>query len=97
MPLRVVNTNLTPVTLHKSSRNAIAEHISETAICNTTISDQVESGNVHDIELADPLPSDITETERKQFLAFLITLMWLLLIQGEQIYCNITLTQESQP
>ena len=67
----VVNTNLTPVTLHKSSRIAIAEHISETAICNTTISDQVESENVHDIELADPLPSDITETERKQFLAFL--------------------------
>ena len=45
--------------------------INETAICNTTVSDQVKSGNVHDIELAEPLPDDITDAEREQFLAFL--------------------------
>ena len=69
--LRVVNTNLTPVTLHKDSRVALAEGLNETAICNTTLSDQVKSGNVHDIELAEPLPDDITNAEREQFLAFL--------------------------
>ena len=71
VPLRVVNTNLIPVTLHKNSRVAIAEHINETAICNTTISDQTQSENVHEIELAEPLPSDISDAERSQFLAFL--------------------------
>ena len=71
VPLRVVNTNLTPVTLHEDSRVALAEGLNETAICNTTVSDQVKSGDVHDIELAEPLPDDITNAEREQFLAFL--------------------------
>ena len=65
------STNLTPVTLHKDSRAALAEGLNETAICNTTVSDQVKSGIVHDIELAEPLPDDITNAEREQFLAFL--------------------------
>ena len=43
VPLRVVNTNLTPVTLHKDSRVSLAKGLNETAICNATLSDQVKS------------------------------------------------------
>ena len=69
---RVVNTDLTPVTLYKDSKVAIAEGFNETAISNTTVyvSDQVKSANGYDIELAEPLPDDITSTERKKLLAF---------------------------
>jgi len=72
VPLRVVNTTLTPITLHKNSRVAIAEHLNETAICNTTISDQILPEQINEVELAEPLLiDDITEAEKEQFLAFL--------------------------
>ena len=73
VPLRVVNTGLTPATLYRKSRIAIAELINDSNICTTTRSEDCtpSQGPLHNNELplAHPLPDDITNTEKDQFIA----------------------------
>ena len=73
VPLRVVNTSLTPTTLYRNSKIAIAEQINESTICGTVEGEEwvTTEGIRHKPELllAQPLPKDITETEMAQFIA----------------------------
>ena len=75
VPLRVVNTGLTPTTLYKNSRIATAEQINESIICQAvegeeqTFTEGVHEN--HELVLKQPLPDDITETQREQFIALL--------------------------
>ena len=70
--LRVVNTDVSPVTLYKNSKIATAELINDSAICTT--SEQGE-GSVRSDHLAAnvplTLPDDIATTQKEQFLALL--------------------------
>ena len=75
VPLRVVNTGLTPTTLYKNSRIATAEQINESIICQAvegeeqTFTEGIHEN--HELVLKQPLPDDITETQREQFIALL--------------------------
>jgi len=75
VPLRVVNTGLTPATLYRHSRIAIAEPISDFNISSTTetgdCTPSQESLNSNELLMVHPLPDDITSTEREQFIALL--------------------------
>ena len=74
VPLRVVNTSLTPTTLYRNSKIAIAEQINESTICGTVKGEEwVATEGIHhkpELLLAQPLPKDITETEKAQFIAY---------------------------
>ena len=69
VPLRVVNTGLTPTTLYKNSRIATAEQINESIICQAvegeeqTFTEGVHKN--HELVLKQPLPDDVTEAERE--------------------------------
>ena len=75
MPLRVVNTGLTPATLYKNSHIATAEQITESIVCQTVKSKELTStervNKSHELILEQPLPDDIIEAEREQFKALL--------------------------
>ena len=74
IPLRVVNTSLTPTTLYRNSKVAIAEQIIESTIYGTVEGEEWVATGVHhkpELLLAQPLPDDITETEKAQFIALL--------------------------
>ena len=64
VPLRVVNTSLTPTTLYRNSKIAIAEQINESTICGTVEGEEwVATEGIHhkpELLLAQPLPQDIT-------------------------------------
>ena len=47
VPVRVVNTSLTPTTVYKNSRIATAEHISEHTICTARESEAASIGDIH--------------------------------------------------
>ena len=70
VPVRVMNTSLTPTTLYKNSKIATTKHINEHTICTAREDGTPLTDDVHnDLLTAHPLPDDITEAQRKQFLA----------------------------
>ena len=70
--LRVVNTDVSAVTLYKNSTLAKAELIDQAAICSTLAGNgEVPTMEEPDKELTLFLPEDISETQKKQFLALL--------------------------
>ena len=74
LPIRVINLDPLPVTLHKNTKVAIAEIIREEAIC--TASEQgsgVKTTNREtlSIDLQHPLPSDLTDKQKEQFFALM--------------------------
>ena len=56
-PIRIVNLDTVPVTLHKNTKIATAELISDKAICSTSESEQSATDLELDI-LLHPLPQD---------------------------------------
>ena len=70
VPVRIVNTALSPTTLYKNSKIATAEHINDLEVCTTrengSTSDDTE---LNDLLLTHPLPDDITDAQKQQFLA----------------------------
>ena len=66
--------SLTPTTLYRNSKIAIAEQINESTICSTVKGEEwVATEGIHhkpELLLAQPLPKDITETEKAQFIAY---------------------------
>ena len=73
VPLRVVNTSLTLITLYSNRKVAIAEQINEFTICSAVEGEELTSteGITHKCELllAQPLPEDTTEAQKEQFMA----------------------------
>ena len=69
-PIRIVILDTVPVTLYKNTKIATAELISNEAICSTSESEK----STTDLELdtlLHPLPHDITESQKVQFLALM--------------------------
>ena len=69
-PIRMVNLDTVPVTLYNNTKIATAELISDEAICSTSESEQLTTDLELDI-LLHPLPHDITESQKEQFLALM--------------------------
>ena len=70
--LQVVNTDVFAVTLYKNSTLAKAELIDQVAICSTLEGNEELPTTEESIkELTLSLPEDISETQKKQFLALL--------------------------
>ena len=69
--LRVVNTDVSAVTLYKNSTLAKAELIDQAEICITEGNAELPTMEGPDKELTLTLPEDISETQKKQFLALL--------------------------
>ena len=70
--LRVVNTDVSPVTLYKNSTLAKAELIDQEAICSKLEENEdILTMKKPDKELPLYLPEDISETQKNQFLAIL--------------------------
>ena len=70
IPLRLVNSSLAPVTVYKGAKIATAELIHDNNIC-VVMSPSKESNVVNKIDLAHPLPEDLSQSEREKFLALL--------------------------
>ena len=70
MPIRIVNLDTVPVTLYKKIKIVTAELINDEAICSTSESEQLTTDLELDI-LLHPLPHDITESQKEQFLALM--------------------------
>ena len=68
--IRIVNLDTVPVTLCKNTKIVTVELISDEAICSTSESEQSTTDLELDI-LLHPLPHDITETQKEQFLALM--------------------------
>ena len=74
LPILAVNLDPLPVTLHKNKKVANAELIREEAICSTgekeepSKKEMSEEGLIINLQT---LPSDITETQKEQFLALM--------------------------
>ena len=75
LPIRVVNLDPLPVTLHKNTKIANAELIREEAICSAREKELPRNKELAmeelTINLQNPLPSDVTETQKEQFLALM--------------------------
>ena len=74
LPIRVINLDPLPVTLHKNTKVANAEIIREEAIC--TASEQgsgvkMTNKETLSIDLQHPLPSDLTDKQKEQFFALM--------------------------
>ena len=73
VPLRVINISLTSITLYSNSKVGIAEQINVFTICSAVEGEELTSteGIPHKCELllAQPLPEDITEAQKEQFMA----------------------------
>ena len=70
--LRVVNNDVSPVTLYKNSTLAKAELIDQGAICSTLEENEdILTMKKPDKELPLSLPEDISETQKNQFIALL--------------------------
>ena len=70
--LRIVNIDVSPVTLYRNSKIATAELITDSAICNTCEQGEVSASGSYlakDIPLT--LPDDVTAAQKEQFLALL--------------------------
>ena len=72
VPIRVVNLDPLPVTLHKNTKVAEAELNEDEAVCVVNHEDlQSSSAPVTDILLQNPLPNDITNLQKEQFLSLI--------------------------
>jgi len=75
LPVRVVNLDPLPITLHKTTKIAVAKLIREEAICSTSEDEPPRDKEMIEekvaINLQHPLPSDITERQKEQFLAMM--------------------------
>ena len=75
LPIRVVNLDPLPVTLHKYTKIANAELIREEAICSACEKEIPRNEELAmeelTINLQNPLPSNVTETQKEQFLALM--------------------------
>ena len=69
-PIRIVNLDTVPITLYENTKITTAELISDEAICSTSKSEQSTTDLELDI-LLHPLPHDITESQKEQFLALM--------------------------
>ena len=65
VPVRVVNTSLTPTTLYKNSKIATTKHIKEHSICTAREDGTASTDDIHnDLLIAQPFPDDITEAQK---------------------------------
>ena len=75
VPVRVVNLDPLPITLYKNTNIAMAELITDESISSTEeVAENFntpEPGLVKDVLLQHPLPDELTESQRKQFLSLL--------------------------
>jgi len=75
LPIRVINVDPLPVTLHKTTKIAHAEIIREEAICSAceqgTERDKTMTKEVVSINLQHPLPSNLTDKQKEQFFALM--------------------------
>ena len=75
LPIQAVNLDPLPVTLHKNTKIANAELIREEAICSACEKELPRNEELAmeelTINLHNPLPSDVTETQKEQFLALM--------------------------
>ena len=69
-PIRIVNLDTMPVTLYKNTKIATAKLIGDEVICSTPESEQSTTDLELDI-LLHPLPKDITESQKEQFLTLM--------------------------
>ena len=70
VPIRIVNVDPLPVTIHRNTKIATAELITEEVICSTSEREQAPTYTELEV-LLHPLPHDITESQKEQFLALL--------------------------
>ena len=75
LPIRVVNLDPLPVTLHKNTKIANVKLIREEATCSACEKELPRNEELAmeelTINLQNPLPGDVTETQKEQFLAIL--------------------------
>ena len=72
MVLRVVNTDVSPVTLYTNSKISTAELINDSAVCRTCEQGEISSrGDCLANDLPLTLPNDITTAQKEQFLVLL--------------------------
>ena len=69
--VRVVNTDVLPVTVYKNSKIGTAELVNESEICNTSVGDDNHNRTSMTGDMLLSLPDDISAVQREQFLALL--------------------------
>ena len=74
VPVRIINTDLTPVTLYKNIKIATAEPINDLSICAAASGNDTQQRQgepTTQITLSHTLPNDITQAQEDKFLALL--------------------------